>query len=554
MNSELLIKDLLKQEENEQLEFKEVVRKDAIGKTICGFLNNNGGQLLIGVTNNKEIRGVDDADKICTDIELYLLEEIVPEAPVMVSVEIYKDKKLLLLKVWEGSKQPYIFKGSIYYRRSDKTIQASSREISELIHKRQETEIHWERQAALGVKLEDLDIEELEKTFETMRFDLKLKSEKFEPREFLSHYGLYQDGNFTNAAVLLFANHPTRFIPQARVRIAFLTKGKTGDVYEDDRLLEGNIFKNRIAILDFFDKHLHLRRKFDYNDWTREDDYEIPMKALREGVMNSLVHREYSSPSSALSILVYPDKVEISNTGKSPYKQKELLKSHLSMPYNPDIAHIVFLRGLIEKIGRGTIMIADECKIAGLKAPVWDIGHQTVKLTFFRDIKTEGVVEGVVEGAIEGAIEGAFKGATKGVKEKLTKLLKAIVIYEGKRVPDYTLITDLKGSSMERYIRQLRDGGLIEYKGDASHTGGYYLTGYMNRLLDAYDLLYRYKISKEELDIVKMLAMGLVLSDISKKLNLRVSSIEKVIASLKSKFNASNSTQLIKILSDVKLI
>ena len=503
MKTEQLIKDLLKQDKSGQLEFKEVVRKDDIGKTICGFLNNKGGQLLIGIANNKEIKGIKNADKWRFEIEQYLIKELVPEAPVMVSVENYDDKQLLLIKVWEGSKQPYIFNGSIYYRRNDKTIQASSKEISELIHKRQETEIHWERQAALGVELEDLDIEEIEKTIEAAFSDNKMKDIKKEPLEFLSYYGLFKNGNFTNAAVVLFAKKPARFIPQVRARVAFLDHGKTGDVFKDDQLLEGNLFKNIESIQQFFEKHLSFSRKFENNNWKRTDDYVFPMAALREGVMNALVHREYGLASSALSIIIYKDKLEITNSGKSPFNQSELKKNHLSMPYNPDIAHIVFLRGYIEKIGRGTLKILDACKQADLKTPVWEIGEQTVKLTFFGNVKLggsvegankeasketaervdEGTIEGTVEGTVEGAIEGAIEGVTKGVKDKLAILLSAIAANEGNRVPEYKEVTGFADSSIERYIKHLRDGGLIEFRGESLNTGGYYLTKKMKSKL-----------------------------------------------------------------------
>ena len=483
MKTEQLIKDLLKQDESGQLEFKEVVRKDAIGKTICGFLNNKGGQLLIGIADDKEIKGIKDADKWQFEIEQYLIKELVPEAPVMVSVENYGDKQLLLIKVWEGSKQPYIFNGSIYYRRNDRTIQASSKEISQLIHKRQETEVHWERQAALGVELEDLDLEEIKNTMNAALSDNKMKDIKKEPLEFLSYYGLFQNGNFTNAAVVLFAKKPSRFIPQARVRVSFLDQGKTGDVFKDDQLLEGNLFKNIESIQHFFEKHLLFSRRFENNNWKRTDDYVFPMTALREGVMNAIVHREYGLVSSALSIIIYPDKLEITNSGKSPFKQSELRKNHLSMPYNPDIAHIVFLRGYIEKIGRGTLKIIDACKQAGIKAPVWEIGEQTVKLTFFRDVKLDGAIDGVTKAANKGAIEGAIEGVTKGVKDKLANLLRAIASNEGNRVPEYKETTGLPDSSMERYIKQLKDGGLIEFRGEAAHTGGYYLTKKMKSKL-----------------------------------------------------------------------
>lgn len=236
MKSEQLIKDLLKQGESEQLEFKESVRKETVGKTICGFLNNKGGQLLLGIKDDKAIIGVKDAEKIKAELEQYLFEELVPEAPVMVSVEDYDDKQLLLLKVWEGSKQPYIFDGSIYYRIGDSTHRASSKEISALIHKRQETEIHWERQAALGVELEDLDMEEIQKTMNLAMVGNKIKDIKKDPIEFLSYYGLFQNGNFTNAAVVLFAKQPSRFIPQSRARISFLEYGKTGNMFKDDLL------------------------------------------------------------------------------------------------------------------------------------------------------------------------------------------------------------------------------------------------------------------------------------------------------------------------------
>ncbi|MDP3433194.1 MAG: putative DNA binding domain-containing protein [Bacteroidota bacterium] len=496
MKSEQLIKDLIKQDESGQLEFKEVVRKEAIGKTICGFLNNEGGQLLIGIADNREIKGVKNADKLQIEIEQFLLKELVPEAPVMVSVEKYGDKQLLLIKVWEGSKQPYIFNGSIYYRRKDRTIQASSKEISELIHKRQETEIHWERQSALGVELDDLDLEEIQKTMELALSDNKMKDIRKEPIDCLTYYGLFQNGNFTNAAVVLFAKKPSRFIPQARVRIAFLDHGKTGDIFKDDQLIEGNLFKNIESIQYFFEKHLSYSRKFDDKNWKRTDDYIFPMAALREGVMNALVHREYGFVSSTLSIIIYPDKLEITNSGKSPFKQSELKKNHLSMPFNPDIAHIVFLRGYIEKIGRGTLKIIDACKQAGLKAPIWDIGEHTVKLTFYSDVilggavevankgavkgaiegTVEGAIEGTIEGSIEGAVEEAVEGATRGVKEKLAILLSAIAANEGNRVPDYKKATGLTDKSMERYIKQLKEVGLIEFRGDALHTGGYYLT------------------------------------------------------------------------------
>ncbi|MDO8951476.1 MAG: hypothetical protein Q7U86_02565 [Draconibacterium sp.] len=81
-----------------------------------------------------------------------------------------------------------------------------------------------------------------------------------------------------------------------------------------------------------------------------------------------------------------------------------------------------------------------------------------------------------IGGAIGGVIEGEFEGATKGVKEKLSHLLAAIYANEGKKTPDLIEIVKISERSMERYLKQLREVGLIEFKGVAPQTGGYYLT------------------------------------------------------------------------------
>lgn len=473
MKSDQLIKELLKQQESEQLEFMEGVRKDAIGKTICSFLNNNGGQLLLGVTARKQLKHIANAAKVTKELEQYLVKEIIPEAAVMVSVEKVDKKDLILIKVWGGSKQPYVFGGTIYYRKGEDTVQASSKEISELIHNRQKTEIHWERQPALGVELEDLDLEEIQITMEKAITDNRIKESKKEPIDFLSYFGLYQNGYFTNAAVILFAKKPFRFLPQARVRVAYLQEGKGGAKYFDDQLLEGNLFKNIDSIQQFFDRHLSLSRSFNQKNWQRNDDYLFPMSALREGVMNALVHRDYSNSSGSVAILLYPDKLEITNTGKLPLPLTALKRNHLSMPVNPDIAHMVFLRGYIEKIGRGTLKILDACKEAGLKMPVWSKDSNSVKLTFFSKVKlqTPGGVED--NSAIRQLIDGVAKEVTDVVKARLIRIIEIVQVKPGTKTKDLVSELGVAERTIKENLKVLLDSGLVVYEG-SKKAGGYF--------------------------------------------------------------------------------
>ncbi len=510
MKQNNIIEQLLKQAENQRLEFQARIRKDSIGKTVCALLNCKGGQIIVGIEGKGQVNGIKDAGNNKNIIAKHLKEQIIPEAPIKVSIEKYKDKQLLLIETWAGSKQPYTYKGTIYYRRNDKTSPAAPQEISFLINERQKAETHWERQPALGVELEDLDLVEIEKTmqepldlkemvidqkedpYKVREIIAKYEKEQFHVKsnllEFLSRYGLYLNGQFTNAAVVLFAYQPAKFIPQSRIRLSFLKESKTDDVFLDDKLLEGNLFKNIEAIQSFFEKHLAVVRKFGTNGWKREDDFIFPIKGLREGVLNALIHRDYSSVSGSAAIILYPDKLEICNTGKSPLKSAELTKPHLSLPFNPDIAHIVFLRGYIEKIGRGTLKIIESCEQAGLKKPVWKMRENSVTLTFYGDIShsipinkrsegtTEGTAEGTTEGVVEGFIEGAIEGVSRELKDRLAILLKAIYTKEGHRMPQFKEWTNFSKSSVERYIKMLKEAGFIEFRGEVLHTGGYYLT------------------------------------------------------------------------------
>lgn len=254
--------------------------------------------------------------------------------------------------------------------------------ISDLIHGRQLAEQHWERQFVIGVTLQDLDKKLILDTINESQKNRRSNFEGNDIVDFLSYFGLYHNGSFTNACVILFAKSPARFIPQIRVRLTEYSEGKTDEALTRDLVIEGNLFNIRNE-LEKYVNTLGIRSVFDKNQWKRQD-FSFPVKALQEGIINALIHRDYSSFSSTIAINVYPDKFVISNSGKLPdeIEIKDLRKNHSSHPVNPDIAHIVFLRGLIDKLGRGTIKIIEECKQAGLKAPEWKETASNVVLTF----------------------------------------------------------------------------------------------------------------------------------------------------------------------------
>jgi len=485
MNNELLIKNLIKKGESEQLEFKEVVRKEEVAKTLCAFLNAEGGTLLIGVKDDGEIKGVDNAEKYELELREYLFKSIIPEAPISVSLEKIGTKEILSVKVWNGSKPPYIFNGEIFFRRGSKTIKANATEISKLITERQKTELHWERQPALGIEIGDLDELEIRKTIQdlTKYGRGKLFSEK-EIEEFLTYYSLYRDGHLTNAAVVLFAKEPTRYLPQCRVRLTVFNEGKTSDSYSYDKVFEGNLFRNIEEILQFFEVNIATKSKFSEKKWLRED-VTYPKFALREGLMNALIHRDFSSVSGTVHIAFYPTHLEIINSGSlyGGYTPSDLAKSHLSVPRNPDIAHICFLRQMIEKIGRGTVLMIEDCESKGYSRPKWDnkpnytlVVFPGITVTAKTDTVTDAVTDTVTDAVTDAVKRGVIDAVTATVTDALIDAVYTIVKRnDGASIKDIMDATGKSNATAKRYLQTLREINFIEFKG-AAKTGRYYLT------------------------------------------------------------------------------
>ena len=477
MKEEQLIKNLIKQGESEQLEFKEVVQKEAIAKALCAFLNAEGGTVLIGVKDDGQIIGISNAEAQEAELKQYLFGSIIPEPAVTVSTEKIGAKKILSIKVWEGSKPPYLFKGEIFFRKGSNTVKASSAQISKLIAERQKTELHWERQTALGADLDDLDELEIRKTIQDLtRYGRgKLFSEK-EVEEFLTYYSLYRNGQLTNSAVILFAKEPARFLPQCRIRLTVFKGSKTSESYSYDKLFEGNLFRNIEEVLQFFEVNIATVSKFSDKKWLRED-ITYPKLAIREGLMNALIHRDYADVSGTAHIAFYPNRLEISNSGSlyGGYTPQDLAKNHLSVPRNPDIAHICFLRQMIEKIGRGTVLMIADCENKGFGKPKWTTAANSTTVTF-PDVTVTAKEDNQIGDAVIDAVNDAVnENLSDTVKNRLVEMLVFISTKKGVKVNDLVNQFDVSERTIKENLKTLIDAKLLTYSG-SKKTGKYQIT------------------------------------------------------------------------------
>jgi ATP-dependent DNA helicase RecG len=184
---------------------------------------------------------------------------------------------------------------------------------------------------------------------------------------------VYSDKGFTQAADVLFAKNPALRHPQTRVRVTRFASDKGGDAYLDDRLLQGPLVKVFEEAFEILSKHVRWEAKFQTGDVRRTDRPEYPFEALREGLVNAFAYRDYSGFSGGVTVGIYPNRIEIWNSGHFPegLQPADLRKNHPSLPTNPDIAHVFYLRGLMERIGRGGQLIINACRDYGLLVPKW---------------------------------------------------------------------------------------------------------------------------------------------------------------------------------------
>jgi ATP-dependent DNA helicase RecG len=204
--------------------------------------------------------------------------------------------------------------------------------------------------------------------------------------ELLEKLRLIEDGKLKRAAIVLFGKDPGKFYPNTFVKTGKFGKDNADLVFQE--VEEGNLFSLLQAILNQLN-HKFLIRKVEFSGMQRIEKSEYPTAALREIILNALVHRSYMG--APIQIRVYDNKINFWNEGTLPEGLTfEALKGfHTSRPRNGLIADVCFKGGFIDSWGRGTLKIYDSCKEAELPEPEIKEFQGGFLVTLFKDKLTE---------------------------------------------------------------------------------------------------------------------------------------------------------------------
>jgi len=331
-------------------EFKEwPVQPDDLAASLVAFANTDGGQLIIGVTNNRVIVGVDDADRVTRDVDNVATNNCEP--PLTVIQEVLQraeaeEKPVVIVNIPKGDMRPYRTNRGRYYIRTTSGRRDASRE--ELLRLFQATEsLYYDETPLPRLAISDLDLNAFERYLERTGQD-EFKSE---PERLLTNWGLLLDGHPTIAGIVLFGHNPQRHLPFAQINAARFP-GKDSSVNPLDRKdLKGQLLELIDQAETFLD--LHLMTPHRIRGFEPEPQPELPKEALREAVVNSVAHRDYTI-RGPIRLFVFDDRIEIHTPGKAPNSvTEEAMRAGVHVVRNPRIYARLSDAGLVTRAGTG---------------------------------------------------------------------------------------------------------------------------------------------------------------------------------------------------------
>ena len=324
--------------ESETIELKEIVT-DEIKKEIIAFANCDGGKLYIGVKDDGTVIGVDDADNVSLQISNMVRDTIKPDVTMFVHYETIeeKGKEIIAIDIQRGTDRPYYLakKGmrpeGVFVRQGYSSVPATDTAIRRMVK-----ETDGDRFEAMRSLNQDL-------TFEaTKKFDLR--KIEFGSKQMQTLKLIDQDGLYTNLGLLL----SDQCVHTIKVAVF---QGTDQMIFKDRREFSGPLLKQMNEVYDFIDLHNQTRATIE--KLLRIDVRDYPEVALREALLNTLVHRDYSFSSSAL-ISIYTDRIEfVSIGGLMPGIDLEDIMVGLSICRNQDLANVFYRLHLIEAYGTG---------------------------------------------------------------------------------------------------------------------------------------------------------------------------------------------------------
>ena len=454
---------ILKEGEGYKIEFKENI--SGIDKEIVAFANSSGGKIFIGVTDNGQCKGIVSSNKLKSQIQ-----DIANNCNPKPEISIEKIENIIIVTVKEGEDKPYQCSSGFYMRIGANSQKMNRDKIKEFF--RSEGKVRFDEIISKDFNYDkDFDNEKFSKYLELASID------SYQKRDIvLSSLCVLEKKNkkcfFNNAGILFFAKEPQKFIPWS-VYTVVLYKDENGTDIIDRKDITGSLVEIVDKVMDFVRLNTKVAYKFTGMP-QRENIYEYPLEAIREAVINSVMHKDYfeHGHNNILKIF-YNNKIEIENIWSKP-KNFKLGKTIFRR--NQIIADLFARIHYGEKLGSGISRIKEYCKKENAPLPqitytdthfyiVFKPSNEYIRLSMTVNHDSLKTMEETVEKTTPKTREKT-RGKTRG---KIIRLISKNPYITTEELSEKTGLT-IKG--IEWNIKKLKNENLLKRIG--SKKGGYW--------------------------------------------------------------------------------
>lgn len=425
--------------ESEVVELKAEIVGD-ICKEVIAFANTKGGTLYIGVRNDGSIVGVENADRVTLQLNNMIWDSIKPDVTMFVHYNTQRiaDKDIVVVTIQKGTDRPYYLSSKgltpsgVYVRNGTSSDPASDAAIRKMI---KETD---------GDSFESMRSLEQNLSFDAAKGQFEKQNIPFDPAKMQTLGMVTADGIYTNIALLL-SDQCTSTIKAA----AFA--GNDKGTFQDRREFGGSLFQQMEELYSYLDMRNQTKATFD--GLYRIDTRDYPEEALRETLLNSLVHRDYSFSASTL-VSVYHDRIEFVSVGGLPTGiELDDIMLGLSVCRNPKLAAVFYRLQLIEAYGTGMPKIMKAYAESKVK-PKIEVSSNAFKIT----LPNRNAVANKA-------------GAPAGEPKSGEKLILDFIGSNGYIVrSDVDQLLDVSQSTANRILKNMVAEGLIYQDGNGRRT------------------------------------------------------------------------------------
>ncbi len=438
--------------ESETVELKETVVDD-IKKEIIAFANCDGGKLYIGVRDDGTVVGLDDPDGISLQISNMVRDAIKPDVTMFLHYRTISEdgKEIVAVDIQRGTDRPYYLakKGmrpeGVYVRQGYSSVPATDMAIRRMIK-----ETDGDRFEAMRSLNQDL-------TFETAKKEFELRNIDFGLQQMRTLKLLDQDDLYSNLGLLL----SDQCVHTIKVAVF---QGTDQTIFKDRREFAGSLMQQMNEVYDFIDFRNQTRATVE--KLLRTDIRDYPEIAIREALLNLLVHRDYAFSASAL-ISIYADRIEfISIGGLMPGLDMEDIMAGISVCRNQDLANVFYRLHLIEAYGTGISKIMKAYENMQEK-PAIETTRNTFKVILPNiNAKYESVNIPVQE---SGSVPASAAGAPKSLSDE-EKVLEYAQSHGTITRNDVIALLGTSTSTASRVIRKMVKANLLKQNGKARNT------------------------------------------------------------------------------------